>query len=72
MKCDGNKRHKESIPDIGKMTESLGDVRKYLTFIHAFGGCDTRSATFDLGKMSILKLIEKRNVARNAADVFLS
>ena len=72
MKCEGSKRHKESIRDIGKMTESLGDVRKYLTFIHAFEGCDTTSAIFGLGKMSILKLIEKRNVARKAADDFVS
>ena len=70
VKC--SKRHKESVRDIGKMVESLGDVRKYLTFIHAFGGCDTTSATFCLSKMSILKLIDKRNVARKAADVFLS
>ena len=69
MKCEGSKRHMESVRDIGKMAESLRDVRKYLTFIHAFGGCDTTSATFGLGKISILKLMEERNDARKAARV---
>ena len=32
MKREGSKRHKESVRDIGKMAESLVDVRKYLTF----------------------------------------
>ena len=72
MKCEATRKSKESIRDVGKMAESLGDIRKYITLIHAFGGCDTTSATFSQGKLSILKLIERSKVARELADVFLT
>ena len=49
MKCESNKRHKQTIRDIGMVAESLDDVCKYLTLIHAFGECDTTSASFGLG-----------------------
>ena len=38
MKSEATRKHKESVRDVGKMPESLGDIRKYITFIHAFGG----------------------------------
>ena len=47
-------------------------VLRYLLVIHSFGGCDTTSATFDKGKKSILKLVEKSSVARAQCDVFLT
>ena len=40
-------------------------------FAHAFGGCDTTTAVYGEGKLSILKLLEKSVAAREEADVFL-
>ena len=45
---------------------------KYLTFIHAIGGRDTTSATYGRGNISIMKAIEKKKIAKEVADVFLS
>ena len=70
MKNETTKKHGESVGDVGKIAECLGDVRKYIPFIHAFGGCDTTSAKFGLGKLSIMTLIGKSDAARQAA-VFL-
>ena len=39
MKTEGTKKHKAIERDIGVIAECTGDVRKYLTFTHAFGGC---------------------------------
>ena len=46
-----------------------------MTFIHAFGGCDTSSAIFRQGKLSILRLLANKikrrsTAAREAADIF--
>ena len=71
MKSEATKKHGESVRDVGKIAECLGNIRKYITFSHAFGGCDTTSAIFGLGKLSILRLIGKSDAARQAADVFL-
>ena len=30
--------------DIGVNAKCIGDIRKYLTFVHAFSECDTTSA----------------------------
>ena len=55
------------------MAVCLGSVCcKYLTFVHAFGGCDIKSAVFDQGKLSILTLVtEKNKAAKAATDIFL-
>lgn len=71
MKNEATRKHAESVRDVGKICESLGDICKYITFIHAFGGCDTTSAIFGQGKLSILKLIKKNAASRAAADMFL-
>ena len=72
MKSEATKEHGATERDVGKISECLGEISKYLTFIHAFGGCDTTSAVFGQGKLSILRLLEKRDDARKLADVFLN
>ena len=71
MKTEATKKHKAVERDIGVISECVGDVRKYLTFIHAFGGCDTTSEVYGQGKLSILKLLEKWKAAWEEADVLL-
>ena len=71
MKTEATKKHKAIESDIGVIAECISDVRKYLTFVHAFGGCDTTSLVYGQGKLSILKLLEKSKAAREEADVFL-
>ena len=44
---------------IGVIAKCLGIVRKYLTFVHAFGRSDTTSAVYGQGKLSIFKLFGK-------------
>ena len=46
-------------------TKKHGDVRKYLTLVHAFGGCEVNC------KLSMLKFLDKSKAARRKADVFL-
>ena len=67
MKCEGTKKYSQITRNIGKMAKCLSQV-KYLTFIQAFGGCNTAAATDGLGKIFIMK----KKIAKEAADVFLS
>ena len=75
MKSKGTRKCKKSVRDVGQIASTLGDIQKYLAFIHAFGGCDTTSAIFGQGKLSILRLLSSKSkkrslAAREAADVF--
>ena len=38
---------------------------------HLFGGCDTKSAIYNIGKSAILNLIQTSKEARDLADVFM-
>ena len=40
MKCDGTKKYSQITRNIGEIAKCLSQI-KYLTFIQAFGGCDT-------------------------------
>ena len=71
MKTEVTKKHKAIERDIGVIAECIGNVKKYLTFVYAFSGCDTTSVVYGQGKLSILKLLEKSKTAREEADVFL-
>ena len=71
MKTEATKKHKAIERDIGVIAECIGHVRKYLTFIHVFGGCDTTSAVYGQSKLLTLKLLEKSKAAREEADLFL-
>ena len=42
-----------------------------MTFVHAFEGCETTSTIYGMGKISILKLLEKSKSAKQYAEVFL-
>ena len=64
MRTEATKKYKVIERDFGVIAECIGDVRKYLTFVHAFGGCDTTSAIYGQSKLSILKLLEKSKAAR--------
>ena len=56
MKCEGTKKYSKITRNIGELAKCLTQI-KYLTYIHAFRGCDTTSATYELGKISIMKAI---------------
>ena len=71
MKCEGTKKYSQITPNIGEMAKCLTQI-KYLTFIYTFRGCDTTTATDGLDKISIIKTIEKKKMAKDTADVFLS
>ena len=71
MKAEATKKHKAIERDIGVNAKCIGDIRKYLTFVHAFSECDTTSAVQGQSKLSILKLLKKSKAAREEADVFL-
>ena len=46
-------------------------VCRNLLFIHAWGGCDTTSATFGQGKTAIMRLVEKNNpFIHNICSIF--
>ena len=70
MRTEAMKKHKAIEREIGVIAECIGDVRKYLTFVHAFGGCDTTSAVYGQSKLLILKFLEKSKVAREEAVFF--
>ena len=57
IKSAGTGKYKTLVRDIGKIPDTSSDIQKYLTFIHVFGGCDTTSAIFGEGKLSILRLL---------------
>lgn len=71
IKCERTKKYSQTTRNIGEMAKCLTHI-KYLIFILAFGGCDTTSATYELGKISIMKAIEKKKTAKEATGVFLS
>ena len=56
MRCEGTKKYSKITRNIGELAKCLTQI-KYLTYIHAFRGCDTTSATYELGKISIMKAI---------------
>ena len=59
----GNKKaaNKSSNIDIKLSASVLNKhIAQYLLVIHAFSGCDTTSATYELGKPSLLKLVSQR------------
>ena len=59
------------VRNISRIAESISDIRKYVTFAHSFGGCDATSAIHGLGKVCLLKLLEKSAYAWKLADVFI-
>ena len=71
MRVEATKKHRAIERDIGVISECIDNVRKYLTFVHVFGGCDTTSAVYGQGKLSILTLLKKSKAAREETDVFL-
>lgn len=71
IKHEARKKQNAIERDIGNTVECIGDVRKYLTLVHAFDGCDTTSGVYGLVKLSILKVWGKSKVERRKADVFL-
>ena len=64
------KKHLEII-NIKNVASKLAlHVKENLLFIHAWGGCDTTSATFGQGKTGILKFVESNsNFSRNVCSV---
>ena len=59
----GNKKAANKSSDIDiKLSASVLNkhIAQYFLTIHAFSRCDTTSATYDLGKRSLLKLVSQR------------
>ena len=71
INSEATKNHKAIKCDIGNTSERIDDVRKYLILVHAFGECNTTSATYEQGKLSVLKLLEKFKAASEEGHVFL-
>ena len=70
-KSEATRKQNEVRRDIEQYSSCLGDIRKYITLIHAFAGCDTTSSIYRHGKMRILRLLQKNSTARTVADQFL-
>ena len=71
INSEATKNHKVIKCDIGNTAECINGVRKYLILVHAFGKCNTTSAAYEQGKLSVVKLLEKFKVASKEAHVFL-
>ena len=71
MKSEATRKQKDVRRDIEQCSSCLGDIRKYITLIHAFAGCDTTSSIYGHRKMRILRLLQKNSTARTTADQFL-
>ena len=59
MKREDTRKYEESVCNIEQIAGTLYDIQKYLTFIHAFRGCDTTSAIFGKEKLSIFQYFNK-------------
>ena len=60
MRSEPKKQQNMKLRYIGQIANCLErNVLKYSLLIHAWGNCDTTSATFNQGKTAILKLVEK-------------
>ena len=71
MNSEATKKHKAVKCNIGNTAESISDVRKCSILVHAFGECNTTSAAYEQGNLSVLKLLEKFKAAREEAYVLL-
>lgn len=72
MRCQSRKGCQLKVYDIARLAQGLDNkVVKNILFLHAWGGCDTTSATYNHGKTKILKLIEKgKNDVLEICNVF--
>jgi hypothetical protein len=59
--------------NIKDVNPKIEEIKEYLLFIHAMSGCDTTSAPFGKGKISMLNLVKKseelRNISTTMSDV---
>ena len=70
VKCT-NVRRKLKFFDVEKIGKQLGDVMvKHILFVHAWGGCDTTSAIYGQGKLSIMKKLQESTVVQGISSVF--
>ena len=46
MLSEPTKKNEGIVRNIGRIAESILDIRKYITFVPSFGGCDTTYANF--------------------------
>ena len=51
--------------NVKEIQDTLGEIKQYILFIHAFTGCDTTSAIYNKGKSKAL------NLARTNRDLYL-
>ena len=70
IKSEGTRKQNVVRRDIEQNSSCLGNIRKYITRIHAFAGCDTTPSIYGHGKVRILRLLQKNSTARTAADQF--
>ena len=49
----------------------IQDIKEHLLFLHAFTGCDSTSATFSKGKVSVLKLFRKSKQLQKVSNIFM-
>ncbi|KAJ8866359.1 hypothetical protein PR048_032202, partial [Dryococelus australis] len=66
----GTRTRPDRIYSSQNMQESLGHMKKYTLFFHAFTGCDSTSAPFNKGKNNAYKLLFTNDSFRSQMDVF--
>ena len=71
MNSEVTKKHKAIKYDTCDTAERIGDVRKCLILVQAFGECNTTSTAYVQGNLSVLKILEKFKAAREEAHVLL-
>ncbi|KAJ8875495.1 hypothetical protein PR048_023390 [Dryococelus australis] len=72
MLLPGTKTRPDSIYSSQNMQDSLGEMKKYILFLHAFTECDSISAPFNKGKKNAYKLLFTNDSLRSQMDVFKS
>ena len=72
FRTDGTRKNSSKNRSIREMSSCLKPILEFMTFLHAFTGCDTTSATYGCGKVSTMRALEKKKFIRDAARVFLN
>ena len=71
MLSELTKKNEDIVYNISRITVSISDIRKHITFANSFGGFDTALAIHGLDKVYLLRLLVKSAYARKLADVLI-
>ena len=71
MLSELTKKNEDIVYNISRITVSISDIRKHITFANSFGGFDTALVIHGLDKVYLLRLLVKSAYARKLADVLI-